>query len=98
MMMRLSCRVAALALALATGAGPQPGQPQLHGGAPYYGIYAARDGRFITLAALACAQAAVGMDARPLRRMPLRRECIQSRLQLGVQTMSLFAAKRRLQG
>jgi alpha-methylacyl-CoA racemase len=41
-----------LALALATGAGPQPGQPQLHGGAPYYGIYAARDGRFVTLAAL----------------------------------------------
>jgi alpha-methylacyl-CoA racemase len=41
-----------LALALATGTGPQLGQPQLHGGAPFYGIYAARDGRYITLAAL----------------------------------------------
>ncbi len=30
----------------------EPGGPQLHGGDPAYGIYAASDGRFVTLAAL----------------------------------------------
>jgi len=52
----LDCSLAlqplAAALALATGSAPRPGQPQLHGGDPVYGIYATGDGRHVTLAAL----------------------------------------------
>ncbi len=52
----LDCSLAlqplAVALALAAGNAPRPGQPQLHGGDPVYGIYATSDGRHITLAAL----------------------------------------------
>ena len=39
-------------LTLATGTAPNPGEPQLHGGEPVYGIYQAADGAYLTLAAL----------------------------------------------
>jgi alpha-methylacyl-CoA racemase len=39
-------------VALATGQSSVPGSSQLHGGDPAYGVYATRDGRYVTLAAL----------------------------------------------
>src|SRR5262249_23184693 len=39
-------------LALATDRSPEPGEPQLHGGDPTYGIYTTKDGKYLTLAAL----------------------------------------------
>jgi crotonobetainyl-CoA:carnitine CoA-transferase CaiB-like acyl-CoA transferase len=39
-------------LTLALGTAPQPGELQLHGGEPVYGIYEAADGAYLTLAAL----------------------------------------------
>ncbi len=48
----LALQPLAAVVALATGHAPRPGQPQLHGGDPVYGIYATLDGRYLTLAAL----------------------------------------------
>jgi alpha-methylacyl-CoA racemase len=48
----LALQPLAIAVALATGRAPRAGEPQLHGGDPLYGVYATRDGRYLTLAAL----------------------------------------------